>query len=84
MFRIAWDPSLPVVASQAFPIGDRTFRDGDPLPWREMGLLESDVFNMWRSGLVDHKNEAPTETEVDAATPPRRQKRTRQATPNAV
>lgn len=51
--RAAWDPELPVVASQAFTTGGRAFKDGDPFPWRELGITEQDAVTMWCSRLVD-------------------------------
>lgn len=51
--RVAFDPSLPVVASQAFTTGGRAFADGDPFPWRDVdGMNESQLMAFWRSGLV--------------------------------
>lgn len=50
--RIAYDPTLPVVASKEFTTGDHTFRDGDPVLWRDIGLAEYELLALWRCGLV--------------------------------
>ena len=50
--RIAFDAALPIVVAQPFAIGERTFRDGDVLPWRELGLDEPQLRAFWCAGLV--------------------------------
>lgn len=55
---IDWNPGLPLVASQAFDAAGRSFRDGDPFPWRELGIDEQTAYNMWRATLVSHRDSA--------------------------
>jgi hypothetical protein len=50
--RVAFDAALPIVASQAFTIGERAFKDGDLLPWRDLGIDEPTLRSFWLSGMV--------------------------------
>lgn len=50
--RIAFDVSLPVVATEAFTTGGRRFGDGESVPWRELGVSESDLYAWWQANLV--------------------------------
>lgn len=61
-YRIPLDPSLPLVASQAFTSGEHMFRPGDPVDWRALGASEIDVVIWWRYGLVDHPHELAPES----------------------
>lgn len=63
MFRIAFDPDRPLVATSAFP--DGTVAAGETFDWRAKGLAEIDAFAMFRSGLLTH----PPVLEQTASTP---------------
>lgn len=54
MFRVAFDPSLPVVASKAFAVGERAFREGDAVDWQALGVTEQMLLDWWRAFLVHH------------------------------
>lgn len=49
---VSFDAALPVVVSQPFTTGDRSFRADNPFPWRELEISEATLFELWRSGLV--------------------------------
>jgi hypothetical protein len=59
MFRIAFDPALPVFATSAFP--DGTVASGEQFDWRAKGIAEIDALALFRSGLLTHQTplEAP-------------------------
>lgn len=51
--RVAFDPVLPVVAAADFTYDEsHAFTHGDAVDWRELGMSEGDLFNLWRAGLV--------------------------------
>jgi hypothetical protein len=54
MYRLAFDPALPIVASQAFAVGERAFAPGDSIDWRALGVDEQTVLYWWRAFLVHH------------------------------
>ena len=54
MFRPAFDPSVTVIAASPFMAGGRTFRAGEVVDWRAVGVSESVLFDWWRTGLVTH------------------------------
>lgn len=49
--RVAFDASLPIVVSQDFTIGGRTFKAETPFAWRDV-IDEATLYNFYRSGLV--------------------------------
>jgi len=61
--RITWNPSLPTVASQAFTAGGVAYNDGDPFPWRELGIDEHTARNMWNSRMIDCKPAPQTDVQ---------------------
>ena len=58
MFRIAFDPSLPVVAAQPFMARGQTFASGDAVDWRALGITEQMLYEWWLSHLVVHPLDA--------------------------
>jgi hypothetical protein len=51
--RIAFDPALPVKATQAFAAtAERSFAQGEAVDWRELGITENTLHIWWLSGLV--------------------------------
>lgn len=79
MFRIAFDPDLPVVATSAFP--DGTVAAGEVFDWRAKGLQPIDALAMFRSGLLTHQTppapEAPAPVVAPAKTREPQRKRAR-------
>jgi len=67
--RITWNPSLPTVASQAFTAGGVAYNDGDPFPWRELGIDEHTARNMWNSRMIDCKPAPQTDVQPVAQLP---------------
>lgn len=63
MFRLAFDPALPLVASSAF--GD--VAAGDVFDWRARGIAEIDALALFRSGLLTHAVSAPSPTHAGLA-----------------
>lgn len=57
MFRIAFDPLLPVYATSSFP--DGTVKAGEQFDWRARGLQAIDALAMFRSGLLAHAHALP-------------------------
>lgn len=57
MFRIAFDPALPVFATSAFP--DGTVASGEKFDWQAKGIAVIDALALFRSGLLTHQ--APLE-----------------------
>lgn len=54
MARVAFDPSLPVVvACSDLPCGPKRFSRGDAFPWRDLGLSEFEVAQLWGALQVD-------------------------------
>lgn len=67
MYRVAFDPNLPVVAASAFMAAGRSFLSGDPVDWRALGVDEAMLFDWWRTGQVVHP--LPTEEIESPAAP---------------
>jgi hypothetical protein len=67
--RIAFDPALSVVVSQAFTIGARTFNDGEAFAWREAGIDEAQLLAFWRSGIVSFTAELANDAKPLATKP---------------
>lgn len=65
MFRIAFDPSLPVVAAQPFTALGRKFASGDVVDWRALGITEQMLYEWWLATLVAHPLAAPADKERD-------------------
>lgn len=51
-FLIAFDAALPAFTATEVQCGDRKFPAGVPFPWRERGLTEDTLKEMWRSGYI--------------------------------
>lgn len=82
MFRVAFDPSLPVkvTCNGGLPIGGVVFEDGSALEWRDLGVSEQMLLDWWRAGIVSFV--APTavaEPQPDIEPPPRTQGRRRRS-----
>lgn len=60
MYRVAFDPALPVVAAAPFTAGERSFAAGDAVDWQALGVTTQMLFDWWRVGLVVHP--LPVET----------------------
>lgn len=54
MHRIAFDPSLPVVAAGPFMAKGTQFAAGAPVDWRAMGVSELVALDWWRAALISH------------------------------
>jgi hypothetical protein len=54
MHRVAFDPTLPVVAAQPFMAAGRSFVSGETVDWRALGVTEAVLFDWWRAGQVSH------------------------------
>ena len=54
MFRIAFDPDRPLVATSSFQAGGETIATGVVFDWRARGLQAVDALAMFRSGLLAH------------------------------
>lgn len=61
MFRIAFDPSRPLVASSTFQAGGETIKGGDVFDWRARGIPQIDALAMFRSGLLVHPAPQPAD-----------------------
>ena len=55
MFRIAFDPELPVIATSPMP----DVAAGEVFDWRAKGLQPVDALAMFRSGLLAHASVLP-------------------------
>lgn len=53
--RVAFDPALPVVVTSGFTRGGRAFIAGEPFEWRDLGMSEGELHNLWRCGMVAFK-----------------------------
>lgn len=71
--RIAFDPALPVKTAGAFDVGDRKFSADEPFDWRELGLSEADLANLYRAGYVYF---LPAPAELEQAKPKQRKRAT--------
>lgn len=54
MHRIAFDPSLPVVAAAPFMAKGTQFAAGAPVDWRAIGVSERIALDWWLAGLISH------------------------------
>ncbi len=64
--RVPFDLALPfAVATTDLPCGARRFKRGDAFPWRDLGLSEIDLLQLWIANQVD------AIVPVAVATPPR-------------
>lgn len=54
MYRVAFDPALPVVAAQPFSAAGQSFAAGDRVDWRALGIDERTLFEWWRACMVVH------------------------------
>lgn len=86
MFRVAFDPSLPVkvTCNGGLPIGGLVIEDGSALEWRELGVSEQMLLDWWRAGVVSFvaapaEVAAETEPQIEPETPPRTQGRRRRS-----
>lgn len=78
MFRIAFDPDRPVIATSAFP--DGTVAAGEVFDWRAKGLQPIDALAMFRSGLLTHAHAADAPNVLEqpkVETPSHQRKRSR-------
>lgn len=71
MFRIAFDPALPVFATSAFP--DGTVASGEKFDWQAKGIAAIDALALFRSGLLTHQ--APPLEAPETPTKARAQRR---------
>lgn len=61
--RVAFDPSSPfIVATSEMHCGDRRFVRGDPFPWRELGVSDLDLAQLWVALKIDCVDRAVVET----------------------
>lgn len=67
MFRIVFDPDLPVYATSAFP--DGSVASGEQFDWKAKGLQPIDVLPLFRSGLLTHDVPADSQSVKFAASP---------------
>ncbi len=76
MFRIAFDPALPVVAAQPFTAAGRSIAAKEPVDWRALGGDERMLYDWWCAGLVSFLPAPAQEPEPAPAplveTPPQR------------
>ena len=69
MFRIAFNPELPLECASAFASGERTYAAGDAFDWRALGMTEREVYDMFAANLVAHPHAAvePATAHVEPA-----------------
>lgn len=77
MFRLAFDPLLPVFATSDFP--DGTAKAGEAFDWRARGLQAIDALAMFRSGLLTHAAPQPSAPPAAVELEPAAQQRKRRA-----
>jgi len=77
VFRIAFDPNLPVVASQPFEAKGERFAAGSAVDWKRLGISEFVLRDWYRACLISHPVEANTtpvsvgpQTAAKAPSPP--------------
>lgn len=58
MYRVAFNPELPVVAASPFKAAGQDIAAGDPVDWRAMGVTVEMLRDWWRAGLVVHPLDA--------------------------
>jgi len=70
MHRIAFDPSLPVVAGHRFMAKGQTFEAGSSVDWRALGVDERMALDWWLAGTISHPLDAtPTPPPPAIASP---------------
>ncbi len=52
--RIAFNPSLPLVAATNFLAGETNLVVGDTVDLKKLGVNDSIAFEWWRSGMINH------------------------------
>jgi hypothetical protein len=63
--RVPFDTTLPfVVACQELACGPQKLVRGEPFAWRELGLTEMDLGQLWVAGQVDCVVVDPTEAQA--------------------
>ncbi len=67
MFRIAFDPDRPLVATSSFKAGDGTVEAGEVFDWRARGMAQIDALAMFRSGLLAHPPSLPATADAKPA-----------------
>lgn len=61
--RIAFDPSRPAFLSRGIEAQGQSFAADTELPWKSLGMSESDLRDFWRASLVYFKFDAvPTDS----------------------
>ena len=58
MYRVAFDPALPVVATAPFMAAGVDIAAGDAVDWRAMGVTVEVLRDWWLAGLVVHPLDA--------------------------
>jgi len=73
VYRVSFDPALPVVAASPFNAGEKSFSAGDIVDWRSLGVTEMTLHDWFRAQLVVHPLPAgesqSVATEVSPARP---------------
>jgi len=54
MYRVAFNPELPVQAAAPFMASGREYAAGDSVDWKALGVTEHTLLDWWRAGLVVH------------------------------
>ena len=76
MYRIAFNPDLPVVAAAPFMAADADIAAGDPVDWRAMGVTVETLRDWWLAGLVVHPLDAQAPVSAnEQAAPAEKRKR---------
>ena len=57
--RQPFDLDAPFAAREALVYGERRFAAGEVFPWRELGLSDLEVWNLWRTLHVDNVSVPP-------------------------
>lgn len=75
MFRIAFDPEQPLVATSTFTAGSDQIAAGDVFDWRARGMQAIDALAMFRSGLLAHPASRVEAAPAASPSQPRRRAR---------
>ncbi len=68
--RVPFDPSLPfIVAAEDLPYGASRFRRGDLFPWRDLGISQLELLQLWSGLKVDAVPELGTPVQTSAPAP---------------
>lgn len=51
--RVAFDPELPFTVSTGFVYAGKRYEALAPFPWRELGMTEVDLLDLYQAGDVD-------------------------------